>query len=70
MSLQPLIRQFDAIALDAREDDFEHRTLLDRLDAEDRLRREDRRGHGLGGEGERDAEDVGVFDPEQTGGRV
>ena len=68
--MQPLVGQFDAVAFDARENDFERRALLDRLDAEDRIRREDRRGHGLGGECERDAEDVGIFDSEQIGRRV
>ena len=64
---QPLLGQFDAIALDAREADFEgialgpHGLDLDRLAR--RLRRRDDR---LGGEVEGNAEDVGVFDVEQA----
>ena len=64
---QPLLRQLDAVALDAREADLErvalgpHRLDLDRLAR--RLRRRDDR---LGGEVERDAEDVGVLDVEQA----
>ena len=64
---QPLLRQLDAVALDAREADLERIALgahgldLDRLAR--RLRRRDDR---LGGEVERDAEDVGVFDVEQA----
>ena len=60
-------RQVAAIAADAREDDLQRRALLDRVDARDRLRR-GRLGHlRRGGEVERDAHDVGVFDVEQAG---
>ncbi len=64
---QPLLGQLDAIALDAREADFERVALgphgldLDRLAR--RLRRRDDR---LGREVERNAEDVGVLDVEQA----
>ena len=64
---QPFLRQFDAVALDAREADFERVALgphgldLDRLAR--RLRRRDDR---LGGEVEGNAEDVGVLDVEQA----
>ena len=65
LSLKALAGEVDAIALDTGEDDFERGALLDRLDAEDRLWRGDRRRDRLGGEGEGDAEDVGVFDREE-----
>ena len=64
---EPLLGQLDAIALDAREADFQsialgpHGLDLDRLAG--RLRR---RHDRLGGEVERNAEDVGVFDVEQA----
>ena len=64
---QPLLGQFDAVAFDAREADFERIALgphgldLDRLAR--RLRRRDDR---LGGEVERNAEHVGIFDVEQA----
>ena len=64
---QPLLGQLHAVALDAREADFERIALgahgldLDRLAR--RLRRGDDR---LGGEVERNAEHVGVFDVEQA----
>ena len=61
LRLKALAGQIDAIALDTGEDNFERGALLDRLDAEDRPRRNDRRGDGLGGEGEGNAKDVGVF---------
>ena len=64
---EPLLGQLDAVALDAREADLERVALrahgldLDRLAR--RLRRRDDR---LGGEVERNAEDVGVLDVEQA----
>ena len=64
LSLEALAGEIDPIALDAGEDNFERGALLDRLDAEDRLWRSDRRDDWLGGEGEGDAEDIGVFDRE------
>ena len=70
LSLKALAGEIDPIALDAGEDNFERGALLDRLDAEDRLWRSDRRDDWLGGEGEGDAEDVGVFDREELGLRV
>ena len=63
---EPFLRQFDAVAFDAREADFERVALgphgldLDRLAR--RLRRRDDR---LGREVEGNAEDVGVFDVEE-----
>ena len=63
---QPFLRQLDAIALDAREADFERVALgphgLDLNGLARRLRRRDDR---LGREVEGNAEDVGVFDVEQ-----
>ena len=64
---QPFLRQFDAIAFDAREADFKRVALgahgfdLNRLTR--RLRRGDDR---LGREIEGNAEDVGIFDIEKT----
>ena len=64
---EPLLGQLDAIAFDARKADFEriafgpHGLDLDGLAR--RLRRGDDR---LGGEVERNAEHVGIFDVEQT----
>ena len=66
LACEPFVRQVDAVALDAREGDFERRALLDRLDAVIGFGATDRRGHGLGGEVEGDAEDVGIFDVEQA----
>jgi hypothetical protein len=62
LSLKTLAGQVDPVAFDAGEDNFERGALLDGLDAEDRLWRSDRRRDRLGGEGERNTEDVGVFD--------
>ena len=63
---QPFLRQLDAIALDAREADFQRVALrahgLDLHRLARRLRRGDDR---LGREVEGNAEDVGVFDVEQ-----
>ena len=65
-AFEPFLGQFDAVALDAREADFERVALrphgLDLNRLARRLRRSDDR---LGGEVERNAEDVGIFDVEQ-----
>ena len=60
-------RQIAAIAADAREDDLQRRALLDRMDARDRLRLGGLGDLRRGGEVERNAHDVGVFDVEQAG---
>ena len=66
-AVEPFLRQLDAIALDAREADFEcvalgpHGLDLDRLAR--RLRRSDDR---LGREVEGNAEHVGIFDIEEA----
>ena len=64
---QPLLRQFDAVALDAREADFERIALgADGLDLDGLARRLRRRDDRLGREVEGNAEDVGVLDVEQA----
>ena len=64
---QPLLRQLDAIAFDAREADLERVALgPDGLHLDGLARRLRRRDDRLGGEVERDAEDVGVLDVEQA----
>ena len=64
---QPFVRQLDAVALDAREADLERIALgahgLDLNGLAWRLRR---RHHRLGREVERNAEDVRVFNVEQS----
>ena len=64
---QPLLRQLDAIALDARESGFRARRARGgRLDLDGLARRLGRGDDRLGGEVERDAEDVGVLDVEEA----
>ena len=64
---QPLLGQLDAIALDAREADFERIALgADGLDLDGLARRLRRGDDGLGREVEGNAEDVGVFDVEEA----
>ena len=64
---QPLLGQFDAVAFDAREADFERVALgADRLDLDRLARRLRRRDDRLGREVEGNAEDVGVFDVEEA----
>ncbi len=64
---EPLLRQLDAVAFDAREADFERVALRAHGLDLNRLARRLRRGDdGLGGEVEGNAEDVGVFDVEEA----
>ena len=63
---QPLLGQLDAIALDAREADFQRVAVgAHGLDLDGLARRLRRSDDGLGGEVEGNAEDVGVLDVEQ-----
>ena len=63
---EPLFRQLDAVALDAREADLERIAVgPDGLDLDGLARRLRRRDHRLGVEVERDAEHVGVLDVEE-----
>ena len=60
-------RQLDAVALDAGEADFEGIAVgADGTDADGGTRRLGRSDDGLGGEIERDAENVGIFDGEEA----
>ena len=64
---QPFLGQLDAVAFDAREADFEGVAIgADGLDLNRLARRLRRRNDRLGGEVEGNAEDVGVFDVEQS----
>ena len=64
---QPFLGQFDAIAFDAREADFESVAVgPDGLDLDGLARRLRRRDDRLGGEIEGNAEDVGIFDVEEA----
>ena len=64
---QPFLRQFDAIAFDARKADFESVALgAHGLDLNRLARRLRRRDDRLRGEVEGNAEDVGIFDVEQA----
>jgi hypothetical protein len=64
---QPLVRQLDAVALDAREADLQRVALGPHgLHADSLARLLRRRDHRLGVEVERDAQHVGVLDVEQT----
>ena len=63
---EPFLRQFDAIAFDARKADFKRVALRPHGFDLDRLARRLRRGDdGLGREVEGDAEDVGIFHVEE-----
>ena len=66
---QPLFRQIDAIAGDARENDLERRALFDGLNARGLLGRLDGRDLRLGREVKRNAHDVGIFGIELPFGR-
>jgi len=61
-----LVRQLDPVAFDAREADLERRPLLHGVDAYGLARARRLDDHGLGGEVEGHAQDVGVFDVEQA----